>query len=83
METGRHKKYLTEEESKQRYRDNSLRCYYKYRELNKKRAMRYRASCKLLKLRAEGKDETEIMNKLRLINKEINRLQQEAKNINQ
>lgn len=82
MEIGRPKEYLTEEESKQRYRNNSLRCYYKYHELNKKRE-RVRYYSKLLQqAREEGKDETEIMNKLRWFNKEVNRLKQEAKNKN-
>lgn len=80
METGRHKTYITEEESKQRYRDNALRCYYKYQELNKKRARVHYYSKQLQQARAEGKDETEIMNKLRWFNKEVNRLKQEAKN---
>jgi hypothetical protein len=35
---------------------------------------------KLQQAREEGKDEAEIMNKLRIINKEINQMQQEAKN---
>lgn len=80
MERGRPRIYASE---KERLCKNAKIYYYKYHELNLKRAARNYIIRKLKQTREEGKDETEIMNKLRLINSEINQIQQEAKNINQ
>lgn len=83
MENKRRFKNLTEEERKQYFNAAETKYYYKYHELNKKKATVRFYSKQLQQARAEGKDETEIMNKLRWFNKEVNRLKQEAKNINQ
>lgn len=80
MERGRPRIYASE---KERLCKNAKIYYYKHHELNLKRAARNYIIRKLKQTREEGKDETEIMNKLRLINNEINQIEHEAKNINQ
>lgn len=80
MENKRCFKNFTEEERKQYFNVAATQYYYKYHELNLKRSARHYIVRKLQQARAEGKDEAEIMNKLRIINKEINQMQQEAKN---